>query len=109
MVDVARIIAHKTDPRVQAIRCNSCHRLRAYPVQRGTKYGKGRHCHCGGVSFHPTFPHPDEEQLALKLYAQEIEKSNLYGIISREVVSDWRAEHGSDDDKPQTKRLILAE
>ena len=73
------------DPRVQAIRCMDCHRLRKNPTS-------GRpNCACGSIRFVSTFPHPDEEQIALQLYAEEIEAANLYGVIAREVVEDHRA------------------
>ena len=71
------------DIRVQAIRCMDCHRLRSPPT-------KGRpNCACGSIRFVSTFPHPDEEQLALKLYASEIEAKNLYDKIAQEVVHGW--------------------
>ena len=71
------------DIRVQAIRCMDCHRLRLDPTN-------GRpNCACGSIRFVSTFPHPDEEQLALKLYAPEIEKKNLYEKIAQEVVNGW--------------------
>ncbi len=52
--------------RVQAIRCADCHRLRRHP-------NNGRlNCACGSLRFMKTFPYEDEEQLALKLYADEV-------------------------------------
>ncbi len=71
------------DIRVQAIRCMDCHRLRLHP-NNGL-----RNCGCGSIRFVSTFPHPDEEQLARKLYAKEIEKSNVYTKISQEIVNGW--------------------
>ncbi len=55
------------DLRVQAIRCMDCHRLRRHPS------GKRPDCDCGSIRFVSTRPHPDEEQLAMELYAKEIE------------------------------------
>lgn len=52
--------------RVQAIRCADCHRLRRHPDKVRLN------CACGSLRFVKTFPHPDEEQLALKLYADEV-------------------------------------
>ena len=61
------------DDRIQAIRCRGCHRLRPYPVD-----GKTFFCGCGGRDFVSSFPHPDEEKLALKLYERQIEERNLW-------------------------------
>jgi hypothetical protein len=70
---VVEMVKRRTrDPRVQAIRCTSCHRLRAHPRDARTY-----NCGCGGTAFVASFPHPDEEQIALKLYAREIEESNI--------------------------------
>ena len=71
------------DVRVQAIRCSDCHRLRRHP-NKGVP-----NCACGSVRFVSTFPHPDEEQIALKLYEKEIEESNVYGTIAQEIVMGW--------------------
>ena len=73
------------DARVQAIRCKNCHRLRAHPkLDDHLTY----ECGCGGVQFFATFPHPDEEQLALKLYAREIEEKNLYSNLAQEIIRE---------------------
>ena len=47
----------------------SCHRLRPYPRDESSW-----RCLCGGIRFEATYPHPDEEQIALKLYEREIEE-----------------------------------
>jgi len=39
-------------------------------------------CHCGCARFSSTVPHPDEEQLAVKLYEQEIEESKAWSNLS---------------------------
>jgi len=56
-----------SDPRVQAIRCTQCHRLRPYPNTEGTMW-----CLCGGRSFVPSFPMPGEEEWAIKIYEREL-------------------------------------
>jgi hypothetical protein len=71
------------DLRVQAIRCLNCHRLRAYPTNRVP------FCACGGAEFVKTFPHPDEEQIALRLYSRQLEENNAYGRIAQELIEDW--------------------
>ena len=71
------------DPRVQAIRCLSCHRLRPYPKKDEPKT---LYCGCGGISFQNSFPHDDELQIALKLYSREIEESGVYNKISQEII-----------------------
>ncbi len=71
------------DVRVQAIRCMDCHRLRLHPNNGA------RNCGCGSIRFVSTFPHPDEEQLAIKLYSKELEESNVYTKISQEIVLGW--------------------
>lgn len=66
------------DDRIQAIRCMGCHRLRPHP--RGNVDAasvitdSARVCICGDIRIMKTFPLEDEEQLALKLYAREIEE-----------------------------------
>ena len=52
---------------VQAVRCKSCHRLRAYPSPSDLL------CACGSLQFVTTIPHEDEMPLAMKLYEREIE------------------------------------
>ena len=74
----------KRDLRVQAVRCMSCHRLRAHPTKRRPN------CACGSIRFVSTFPHPDEERIAMKLYAKEIEGANVYGKIAQEVIREHR-------------------
>ena len=96
------------DPRVQALRCKDCHRLRRPPTARRPN------CACGSIRFVSTFPHPDEEQIALKLYAPEIEAANLYGLIAREVIADHQATNvgcksklfGDPGDVPEKKIII---
>ena len=61
------------DDRITAIRCSGCNRLRAHPVNFATFM-----CACGCTRFSPTFPFPEEEQLALKLYSRQIEERNLW-------------------------------
>lgn len=61
------------DDRIIAIRCLSCNRLRQYPVDFKTAM-----CACGSMRFTETTPHPDEEQIALKLYERQIEERNLW-------------------------------
>jgi hypothetical protein len=58
------------DLRVQAIRCSDCHRLRENPTKERVA------CGCGSIRFVSSYPHPDEEELALKLYAREIEEAS---------------------------------
>jgi hypothetical protein len=72
------------DPRVQAIRCLGCHRLRPHPK---TEDPRTWNCGCGGIRFEATFPHDDELALALRLYSREIEERNLYGVIAQEVIA----------------------
>lgn len=74
----------QSDPRVQAIRCTDCHRLRAHPTGDPRTF----YCGCGGVRFVDTFPHDDELKVALKLYAREIEESNLYVKIAQEIIQE---------------------
>ena len=76
---------YRPDKRVQAIRCYNCHRLRAHP---NSEDHLTHMCGCGGVRFFATFPHPDEEQLALKLYAREIEEANLYTNLAQELIRE---------------------
>ena len=59
------------DHRVQAIRCSDCHRLRKNPSKGEVS------CGCGSIRFVSSYPHPDEEELAMKLYAKEIGERNL--------------------------------
>ena len=62
-------------------------------------------CGCGCMEFIASQPHPDEWDLALQLYEEEIEKSNLYTKIAQEVVNDWRAGRPNDFDKPSRIRI----
>lgn len=71
------------DPRVQAIRCVGCHRLRAHPKKDDPRT---LFCGCGGIAFIAAFPHDDELQLAVKLYSRELEENNTYGAIAQEVI-----------------------
>jgi hypothetical protein len=61
-----------------------CHRLRRHPTNAVPN------CACGSVRFVSTFPHPDEEQLAFKLYQKEIEESGIYTKIAQEIVLGWK-------------------
>ena len=74
-----------SDPRVQAIRCSRCNRLRSHPR---TDDPRTFNCGCGGVEFYDTFPHGDEVQLALKLYSRELEENNTYSLMSRELIRE---------------------
>lgn len=64
------------DPRIQALRCTSCNRLRPTPRDYSTVL-----CSCGGRVFSPTAVLPDEEQIALKMYQQDIEEKNLWRLL----------------------------
>jgi hypothetical protein len=77
------------DKRVQAIRCSSCKRLRQHPQQDDLRTWA---CGCGGIEFVNSFPHPDEEQLALKLYQREIEESGIYEKITQDMTRSWENE-----------------
>lgn len=61
------------DDRIVPIRCTSCNRLRPYPHNY-----EDAHCGCGGLAFISSWPHPDEEALALKIYSRQIEERNLW-------------------------------
>ena len=71
------------DPRVQAIRCINCHRLRHHPK---TDDPRTWNCVCGGIQFVASFPHDDELQLAIKLYSRELEENGTYNAISQEII-----------------------
>ncbi len=75
------------DPRVQAIRCNGCHRLRPHPKHEDSRTWN---CACGSLAFHTSSPHDDEMQLAIKLYRDEIDKANLWGGVVNEGLDEWR-------------------
>jgi hypothetical protein len=81
--EVVKLQNPGVDPRVQAIRCLSCHRLRRHPKKEDPR---SFNCGCGGLAFEETSPHDDELQIALKLYAQEIEESGVYNKISQEII-----------------------
>lgn len=72
-----------SDPRVQAIRCTGCHRLRQHPEQDDPRT---LYCGCGGITFQDAFPHDDEVQLAIRLYSRQIEEKGLYAAVAAEVV-----------------------
>jgi len=91
------------DKRVQAIRCVSCHRLRHHPKQDDVRTWN---CGCGGMSFVSSYPHPDEMNLALKLYSREIEQSGVYSQIAREILNDGRAKHPLGSDMPERKIIL---
>jgi hypothetical protein len=57
------------------------------------------------MQFYASMPHPDEELLALKIYAREIEESGIYTKIAQEITNDWRAEREVPDDTPNRVRL----
>jgi len=73
------------DPRVQAIRCLACHRLRPYPKKDEPRT---LYCGCGCISFASTFPHDDELQVAIRLYSRELEENNTYSLMSQEIIRD---------------------
>lgn len=56
------------DSRVQAIRCSGCHRLRPIP-----RTGRPE-CMCGAWEFFPSFPMPGEENWAMQIYKDELDK-----------------------------------
>lgn len=85
---IDRATAERGDPRVQAIRCTGCHRLRPHPRIDSI------HCECGAVDFQSTHPREDEFQLALKLYAREIEERNLLGRLAQEIADEKDNEYG---------------
>jgi len=82
---VARLQQPKVDPRVQAIRCLGCNRLRQHPKKDDPRTWN---CGCGGIQFVTTFPHDDELPLAMKLYARELEENNTYSLMSQELIRD---------------------
>lgn len=61
------------DPRVQAIRCCGCGRLRPLPNTEGTLA-----CPCGHRSFTASEPLPGEEAWALTIYRKELERAGLW-------------------------------
>ena len=63
------------DPRVQAIRCLHCHRLRPHPNTEGTLA-----CMCGGRTFEASYPMPGEETWAVTIYEQELRKAGLWSL-----------------------------
>lgn len=98
-----RGVHKEVDKRVQAIRCRSCHRLRQHPR---TDDFRTWSCGCGSLQFFASFPHPDEEQIALKLYHREIEEANLYTRLGQEIIADWRHRLAEPEDKPEPKIII---
>jgi hypothetical protein len=93
---------NRNDCRVQAIRCSSCHRLRPHPRN---DVPHSRNCGCGGIEFHATLPHPDEEAIARKLYDRELQERGTYTAIAREITNDWRAKHPVRGDIPKRVRI----
>ena len=83
--EAARLQQPKVDPRVQAIRCMSCHRLRPHPKNDDPR---SFNCGCGGIRFETTFPHDDELQLACKLYSRELEENNTYSLASQKLIRE---------------------
>ncbi len=77
------------DPRIQAIRCLGCHRLRAHPKHEDSRTWN---CVCGSLAFTASSPHDDEMQLAIKLYQDEIDKANLWTGVAQEIEGQdpWR-------------------
>lgn len=73
------------DPRVQAIRCLDCRRLRRHPK---TDDPRTWNCVCGGIQFVRSFPHDDELQIACKLYERELEENNTYTLMSQELIRE---------------------
>lgn len=64
-----------SDPRVQAIRCTTCNRLRPHPTNR-----ENISCLCGGRKFVASFPLPGEEQWALTIYEEELRERELWRL-----------------------------
>ena len=91
----------KPDPRVQAIRCKHCNRLRQHPR---TDDWKSFYCGCGSMQFVASFPHPDEEQLALKLYSRELEEKNTYSALAEELLDEWSVGQGRP---PESNKIII--
>ena len=90
---------NRYDKRVQAIRCMSCHRLRAHPTKTRINCDA-----CGAVGFEATFPDADEERIAFQLYEKEIESTNIYDSIAQEILDGWRV-GGDPNDSPTRTRL----
>jgi hypothetical protein len=63
------------DPRIQAIRCTSCNRLRPHPNDADPRT---LWCFCGGRGFVPSTPFPDEEEWACTIYEKEIKERELW-------------------------------
>ncbi len=63
-------------------------------------------CGCGAIEFVASFPHPHEEQIALRLYSRELEENNTYSGIANELMDDWRSRYGHASDQPE-KKIIL--
>jgi hypothetical protein len=80
-----KMVAAKPDPRVQAIRCMACRRLRSNPRSDDPRTWN---CACGGIDFVETVPHDDELQIAVKLYSRELEENNTYSLMSRELIRE---------------------
>lgn len=93
---------NKSDKRVQCIRCRDCNRLRAHPRQDDPRTWN---CGCGGLTFVSSHPHPDELQLAIRLYSRDIEEQNSYSNVAKEILDDWRAKHPLEGDTPERVRI----
>jgi len=59
------------------------------------------------MQFFATVPHDDEEQLALKLYARDLEEKNTYSLISREILGDWLHFQGRDEEIEDRKIILV--
>ena len=94
----------KTDPRIQVIRCKSCGRLRAHPRTDDTSTWN---CGCGSIQFVASFPHPDEMELANRLYSRDFEEKNLYMNTAREIMDGWREQYGPRSERPKATKVIL--
>ena len=79
----------KPDPRVAALRCTGCHRLRPHP-----RKGKPNTfaCGCGSIEFIETGLHSDEEAIAKQLYRDELDESGIYLKIGQEILDGWKHE-----------------
>lgn len=64
-----------SDPRVQAIRCCSCRRLRPHPIP---DVPDSMWCWCGGREFVESGVFPDEEEWAVTIYEKEIKDAELW-------------------------------
>jgi len=59
------------------------------------------------MQFVPSYAHPDEMQIAWKLYSRQIDERNVFGRIYQEIIHDWRVKQDRLGDTPERK-IILA-